>query len=621
MKKLHKLAAAVAVAAGIALSPQANAIELKPNGAGDALLFPIYYGQFENLFTITNNSGNWIQGHLRFRGATWSTELRDFDVILSPGDVFVFRLADLDGDGQWEIDQSLDTRNFQYTGMLFTDDCQGPNGAIPNCLNPSSLLEPTVFSNVTTQDRLTAQRNAGHVEFIGEAVLNGMTHAIMEALIGSNPGDTWRPYVTTNGNGRGTNAWKWSDAANSFRPCPSAAPCDRGLRDVPNVLTGTAFISYPGVVSALAYNADALTDFRTNTRDRTHRIENYPNRVSPNNGVVVGPALINTSDGANGVLAPTPTPTPPEIAAANLLLERDNSVIVHIEDASAAATYDYVYGFPGSGEQRRDEVVTSFNNTWGPSLADGDSYPLPAGNPRRTATPAIDVWDERFRTVTVAEVRAGGYPNYVLLDGANNATLDSGVLLSGAPAPSGGRHAHVDSIAEVETAIEEAGQVFYSYYFDKGNVDRSSGAKSYSLSSWFVGYAPTKFFYAEDIDAAAANPNFAAFVNSRVNFLSTLGKSVGLEVWNHEEVPCSGRGTISPSNANPSILGEEVSIWNITWMKGLSVGDKNCPNFTNGRVVVNAGLRTPGNPLYPFLLYTFEMSNDSKMYNMRAMQR
>jgi len=163
--------------------------------------------------------------------------------------------------------------------------------------------------------------------------------------------------------------------------------------------------------------------------------------------------------------------------------------------------------------------------------------------------------------------------------------------------------------------------VFYSYYFDKGNVDRSSGAKSYSLSSWFVGYAPTKFFYAEDIDAAAANPNFAAFVNSRVNFLSTLGKSVGLEVWNHEEVPCSGRGTISPSNANPSILGEEVSIWNITWMKGLSVGDKNCPNFTNGRVVVNAGLRTPGNPLYPFLLYTFEMSNDSKMYNMRAMQR
>ncbi len=567
MKKLHKLAAAVAVAAGIALSPQANAIEMKPNGAGDALLFPIYYGQFENLFTITNNSADWIQGHLRFRGATWSTELRDFDVILSPGDVFVFRLADLDGDGQWEIDQSLDPRNFQYTGMLFTDDCQANGVSIPNCLNPSSLLEPTDLTGATTKARLDAQRNAGHVEFIGEAVLNGMTHATMESLISNNPGDVWGAYVTTNGNGRGTNSWKWSDGANGFRLCPAAGvgpgnapyPCDRGLRDVPNVLTGTAFITYPGSAAALAYNADALLNFRTNLLGIQHRVENYPHTA-----VIGGTAIAGA----------------------------DNSVIVHIDDASALPTNAYVYGFPGSGEDRRDELVTSFNNTWGPSLADGDSYAITINNVIQ-AYP--DSWDLRFRTKTTKE--PGTFYNYAL------------------------QPTHVDSIAEVESAIRAAGQVFYAYYFDKGNADRSSGAKSYSLSSWYIAYAPTKFFYAEDIDVAANTASWTNFINDRVKYLSTLGKSIGLEVWNHEEVPCSGRGTISPSNANPAILGEEVSIWNISWMKGLSVGDKNCPNFTNGRVVVNANPNTPTNPTYPFLLYTFEMSNDGKMYNMRAMQR
>jgi len=593
MKKLHKLAAAVAVAAGIALSPQANAvIELKPNGAGDALLFPIYYGQFENLFTITNNSGDWIQGHLRFRGATWSTELRDFDVILSPGDVFVFRLADLDGDGQWEIDQSLDTRNFQYTGMVFA--CQGSNGEIPNCLDPSPMLEPTAFTAVTTKARLDAQRNAGHIEFIGEAVLHGMSHPTMNTLISGSPG-TWQPYVTSNGNGKGTSAWKWSAAEAGFPLCASNVPfCDRGLRDVPNVLTGTAFITYPGQVSGLAYNADALVNFRTNTLDGTHRVENYPNRVSPHNGMVINNnvpgGLPNLTNGVAGVL-PAPASTAAAIAAANLLLERDNSVIVHVEDASASAAFDYLYGCPGSGENRRDEVVTSFNNTWGPSLADGDSLV------------AADVWDRRFRLTTLAEERIG----------------NPAAIVGGTSAPKYGyplQPTHVDSIQEVENAIAAAGQVFYGYYFHNGGYDRSAGTNK--LKSWYMGYAPTKFFYAEDIDTAAITANCMDYVNNRVNYLSTVGKSVGIEVWNHEEIPCSGKGTISPSNANPAILGEELSIWNIEWMKGLSVGDKNCANFQHGRVVVN----TSGiSPAYPFLLYTFEIDSAGKMYNMRAMQR
>jgi hypothetical protein len=148
MRKINKLAAAIAVAVGVGAASTANAvIELKPNCLGDAMLFPIYHGYFENYFTISNMANEWIQGHLRFRGAAWSGEVRDFDVILSPGDVMVFRLADLDGDGQWEIDQSLDPLNFKYTGMYAYNDmpftCKDSGGSpIDGCMEMSTTLIP-----------------------------------------------------------------------------------------------------------------------------------------------------------------------------------------------------------------------------------------------------------------------------------------------------------------------------------------------------------------------------------------------------------------------------------------------------------------------------------------------
>jgi hypothetical protein len=213
------------------------------------------------------------------------------------------------------------------------------------------------------------------------------------------------------------------------------------------------------------------------------------------------------------------------------------------------------------------------------------------------------VWDQRFRLTTLAEERVG--TPAAVAGGTDQARY-------GYPL----QPTHVDSIWEVEQAIAAAGRVFYGYYFHNGGYDRSAGTNQ--LKSWYMGYAPTKFFYAEDIDVSAVTGSCIDHINNRVNYLSTVGKPVGIEVWDHTETPCSGKGTISPSNANPAILGEELSIWNIEWMKSLSAGDKNCQTFTNGRVVVNAG---GANPAYPFLLYTFELDNGGRMYNMRAMQR
>ncbi len=549
MKKLHKLAAAVAMAAGIALSPQVGAIEFKPNGVGDAMLFPAFNGYIENYFTISNHSNTWVQGHIRFRGAAWSAELRDFDVILSPGDVFVFRVADLDGDNLWEIDESLDKKNFEYTGMVH--DCTGPAGTVPYCLDASNLLEPALDEkNGITQALIDHQRHVGYVEFIGESVLNGMTHAIMSALTSTTPG-VWAPYVTQNGNARGTSAWKWSDAANGFRTCTgNNHPCDQGLLDVGNWLSGTAFVTIAGQTNGLAYNADVFTNFRT--ANFSHRIDNY---------VRTGVA------GAANVTAGTPS-----------------AVILHHESADSQvggpSPYgDYVYGCIGMGEPYDDELVISFNNTWGPTLADGDDT---TGN-------ALDGWD-------TARL------NYI----------DSPPI----------NVSEENSVDEVETAIEAAGQVYYSYYFHNKPFDVSKLGSKATLHSHFFAYFPTKFYYGESLLRArlATTKTCQDYINLTVIELLKRGKPLNIEVWDTEENNCTrSSGNISPARPDTvaKVLGHELNIFNVDWLKA-GFNNPACSAFKSGRTVV----QLLGNIVEePGLMYTFEIGSDGALSQWRAMQR
>jgi hypothetical protein len=588
MKKLHKLAAAVAVAAGIALSPQANAaIALKSNGVGDALLFPAFNGYIENYFTISNHSDLWVQGHIRFRGAAWSAELRDFDVILSPGDVFVFRVADVDGDGQWEIDENLDTKNFQYTGMVHS--CQSSSGAtIANCLDASNLLEPSVNDANTkagiTQALIEHQRHVGYVEFIGEAVLNHMSHSIMNTLISDNPG-SWKNYVTTNGNGRGTSAWKWSAAENGFATAGtilpttynpktpiSSAPANfvnLGLSDVGNVLSGTAFVTIPGQTHGLAYNAEALTNFRTSEYGAgSHRIENYTLATDQ----IVG-----------------------DTGAAQ-------AVIVHHENASSdpvasSPAGDYVYGCPNGGTMNTselgDELVISFNNTWGPTLADGDDY---LGSPN-------DNWDTR-RSNTLPSGTNGYGPNYTVPT-YHNATTNS--------------------IDEVESAVALAGTNFYSYYFDNDTFDKSSSGGKASLKSYFFGYFPTKYFYGENIVVARNSSSCQSFIDYTVGILVNLAKPINVLVMDTQENPCTTSDTaISP--ARPAVVNkvvaQELTIFDIGFLKA-GANDGKCASFKSGRSQIS----TMGSALstlptgFPGMFYTFEIGSDNSLSQWRPMQR
>jgi len=627
MKKMKRLSAAVALALSVGLASQTAQAEiiLKHNGKGDALLFPVYNAYVENYFTISNNENQWIQGHIRFRGAAWSGELLDFDVILSPGDVFVFRIADVDGDGHWEIDQTMDPSNFKYTAKVSSCKHTVPDTAAPgedqsNCMDFGTVLVPSTRNNVISDAVVDHHLKVGYIEFIGEAVLDGMTGDIMTALLSDKPGQ-YQNYQTKQANQRGVTAWSWSDAANQFAN-------DMGLSDVPNALSGTAFISIPGASHGLAYNAEAFVNFRTAGKHglQAHRIENYRMFHDPKMGMY------------------TSIDTDPQV------IDNNRAVIVHDENVSGTGLAvpfkpygDYVlryenYGaVPGISEDREDEARMSFQNTWGPTLADGDDYELMGIRPTYNDDPQEDDFDANWLTV------GAGNPSYGY----------------GSP----------NSIAEIEEAIRDGGQIFTSYYFD-GDMLKYSDV---GLQSQYFAFFPTKVFWSELYDHYKAS-DFNQYLERSVMWLLSKPKPYRLEVWDNFEreactVPPPEGGFVSPyqpgsggscaasgsaangsaangsattGSTNPAcntnqvpcftFLGHELTFLSIVNVKssfpsisgtGLDVNK----DFKAGRVVFNPpedannAYRNDLRQSWPALMYTFELGNDWSLSHWRSLQR
>ncbi|MCP4702394.1 MAG: hypothetical protein GY862_36865 [Gammaproteobacteria bacterium] len=551
MKKANKLIAA-AIAAAASLSPAAlqAEIKLKPDGFGDALIFPFFHGPAENYFTISSISDKFVQGHIRFRGALWGSGLLDFDVILAPFDVFVFRLADLDGDGQWEIDQSIDPDHFAYTSL--TGSC---HGAFPadNCMEQDDAREPTILP----QSHIDYNHNFGYMEFIGEAVLDGMTKAEMSALLtaGSDLSAIGlsEAHRSGTGTGLGTNAWRWSTAGSVDNVPPY--PDDRGLSDFPNIVSGTAFITIPGQSSGLAYNAEALADFRTPTvasgdlaADVSHRIDNYTRTVSARTAV----------HPVTGVQAST----------ASL----DGAVILHHEDA-AAPDGRYIYRL---ADIIGYESMISWQNTRGPTMADGDDYYI-AGS---------DVWS------------------------LGNDDYDS--------------FYHVpNSIAEVEEAIRAGGQkTFASFYFDSNALPGAAAA----ITSWFFALFPTMHhavaYGGGDGYLGASNPG--AFLDAMVYYLTDRAEKLINDVGVCDiNATCgitpSGTGGVGGALVEPayvSSLARELSFFDIRFLKwrlsGVDIRSGRVRLFFDDKYSLWDG---------PGFFYTFEVTSDGKLAHWRRMQR
>jgi hypothetical protein len=122
-----KLVAAIAVAMGAsAVSDEALAVNKSDNGLGDAAFVPYYTVRegTDSYIHLTNTSNQYVIAvKIRWRDAMNSRDARDFDVILSPNDVWT-GVVTMDADGQTPIlktvDQSCTAPAIPADGVQFT---------------------------------------------------------------------------------------------------------------------------------------------------------------------------------------------------------------------------------------------------------------------------------------------------------------------------------------------------------------------------------------------------------------------------------------------------------------------------------------------------------------------
>jgi hypothetical protein len=481
----------VAIVLAMFLAAPATAMEFNHGGMGDALIYQYFdVNRGVNYVTVSNTTNQWVQFHIRFRTAVLCIEALDFDVIVSPNDVFVFAMnpvtRDVDIAGTtitnaltWEIDKTLDPNNFAYT-RLTNKDLQ----------NNYAMLAPQI-SSVYTQDHARVDLSRGYIEVIGECVLVGLgSYRTKAQLIAQ--GMTAYEYVNTH---------------------------NRSLIDAPNCLAGTLFIPNPANGTGYAMNAVAIEDFRTDIGDfdgEYHR----------------------DGDQAH---AEYPTLT-------------TRGVILHNDDSA-----DDTFGTRGNDVFNYNmydvglEQVVSYNNTWGPTLADGDD-----------------------------------------LNGVLDDVMD---IFTGI----------INSVTEVEQVIADASSdSLYGHYFDTDAVE-----------SWFVITFVTKHhrfpmpFSTAGYDLRTTT-GYQAYRNYCHGQSLAAGQILNAAVWDNDENPLSM--PISAENISPYIpgamtqlvLGFEVNLFNMGFLKS---GATNADAFTEGMVYLGI-VGTPGFDI-PALSMMYEMSGSS----------
>ncbi len=88
--------AAMAGVGGTLVSTSAHAVNVAERGIGDALIFPYYTARdgWNSLFNITNASANTVALKVRFRESYNSRDVLDFNLVMSPYDVWTGRVVD-----------------------------------------------------------------------------------------------------------------------------------------------------------------------------------------------------------------------------------------------------------------------------------------------------------------------------------------------------------------------------------------------------------------------------------------------------------------------------------------------------------------------------------------------
>lgn len=315
MKKNSLSSAVVAGIAGVAgLAGVAQAVNVNPDGLGQVLLYPYYSVNAGNttLLSVVNTTNQGKAVKIRFLESLNSAEVLDFNLYMSPFDVWTASLSQID-----------DVDGTSGGGALFTNDttCTVPNavgkdwvGGVPG---PSSTFKyfefqfnnPDVIGetgamvvNGLDADSIPAERvRQGHFEAIEMGVLlNEGAPSNFNPLAWSTHGGPITARVPAN---CGALQAAWTSPAGTW-----LADSGRAIDAPTGGLFGAANIVDVQFGRALPYNADALAGFwATNIADEGNGTtpdlhfepgDTFPNLSQANDGDGTATAQIFDDSGA-----------------------------------------------------------------------------------------------------------------------------------------------------------------------------------------------------------------------------------------------------------------------------------------------------------------------------------
>jgi len=233
MNSFKRKALTCAVLAGLgAVATTAEAVYLNPDGTGQVLIYPYYTvnssggNAFNTYISVTNTTSQAKVAKVRFREGRTSAEVLDFNLYLSPNDVWVGAL------GPDTSDPSSAARLFGN----FETSCTYP--AIPAGGQPFTNIAYTPPSQDALPGTGLDRTREGYVEIFDMATLTGaLATAITHTVIGGPPPNCALVRADLTGN-------------------PALAPPTGGLYGEATIINVTNG-------AAVGYKADALAAYRS----------------------------------------------------------------------------------------------------------------------------------------------------------------------------------------------------------------------------------------------------------------------------------------------------------------------------------------------------------------------
>lgn len=321
MKRTSLTTAVIAGLAGVAgIANMAGAVNLSTDGTGSVLIYPYYTVNSNNvtLLSVVNTTGEGKAVKVRFLEAYNSREVLDFNLYMSPYDVWTAEIDPVGaGAGVTTNDNSCTVPTVKGTTVPFVNYAYaggnsdtGPSGLSRTKEGYVELIEMGTVNNATSVWK-------------GGGVLNAITHsngvpASCATVLGG-----W-------GYGPGTKFW--------------AAPnqqLDIGAPD--GGLFGSGTIVNVGAGTVEGYNADALEGFYAAGSTATHTA---PGSINPNlsNGTSTTAYTFNTNGSGNVSLATTSFAS--AVDAVSAVFMTDNVYNEYVVDPAYGQSTEWVVTFP-----------------------------------------------------------------------------------------------------------------------------------------------------------------------------------------------------------------------------------------------------------------------------------